>query len=223
MSATIPEYLEDVYWWAYVRPLSVRLLDRPWLINLYLFGWYRKLKDATFAEFGHSLRGRTLQISCCYGELTPTLAARVAQSGGTLDVVDILPIQLENLARKLPQQAPVRLLMMDAAALDLPTAYYDRVLLFFLLHEQPQEYREATLREALRVLKPGGTIIIADYGAPSPWHPLRYTLLPFLRWLEPNARDLWQKELSEVLPQQMAGRAWRKESYFGGLYQMLTA
>lgn len=223
MTPDVPPYLEEIYWWAYIRPWAVRLLDRPWLINLYLYGWYRKLKNASLKEFGQTLSGRTLQVSCCYGELTPTLTERIARSGGTLDVVDILPIQLENLRRKLPQGAPVRLLNMNAAALDLPSAHYDQVLLFFLLHEQPQGYRKATLREALRVLKPEGTIIIVDYGVPGVWHPLRYLLLPFLGWLEPTARDMWRRELVDILSIEMAGRSWRKTPYFGGLYQVLVS
>lgn len=55
MIPEVPAYLEEVYWWAYMRPSAVRLLDRPWLINLYLYGWYHTLKDETLKKFGHSL------------------------------------------------------------------------------------------------------------------------------------------------------------------------
>ena len=219
----IPDYLEQYYWWAYVRPKAVRFFDRPWLINLILFGKYRTLRDEVLKELGPAIAGKTLQISCCYGELTPRLSERVERGGGTLDVVDALPIQLENLKRKLSHGAHAALHRMDAAALGFPDASYDQVLVFFLLHEEPQEYREKTMREALRVLKPGGKIIVADYGAPSAWHPLRYLLLPFLGVLEPTAREMWRRELADILPAQMAGRAWRKRSYFGGLYQMLVS
>ena len=50
---------------------------------------------------GQQLSGRTLQIACVYGDLTRRLLERLS-NGASLDVVDILPIQLENLARKLP-------------------------------------------------------------------------------------------------------------------------
>ena len=63
----------------------------------------------------------------------------------------------------------------------LPDASYERVLLFFLLHEQPRRYREWTLREALRVVKPGGKIVIVDYAMPRWWHPLRYLWRPTAR------------------------------------------
>lgn len=221
--APIPAYLEKVYWWAYVRPAAVRFWDRPWLINLILCGKYRTLRDAVLQEFGSAISGKTLQITCCYGELTPRLAERVRQGGGELDVIDVLPVQLDNLKRKLSRDTSVVLNRMDAAALRFPDASFDQVLVFFLLHEQPQEYREKTVREALRVLKPGGKIIIADYGAPAQWHPLRHVLLPILGRLEPTAWDLWKRELHELLPREMAGRSWRKSVYFGGLYQMLVS
>jgi len=221
--AVIPVYLKKHYWWAYVRPWAVRFWDRPWLINLILFGKYTTLRDQVLREFGHSISGKTLQMSCCYGELTPRLFEHVKKGGGALDIVDVLPVQLENVKRKLPHDAAARILPMDAASLNFSDASYDQVLLFFLLHEEPQEYRERTMREALRVLKPGGKIIIADYGAPSRFHPLRYLLLPLLGFIEPTARDLWNRELTDLLKDEMAGRSWRKTSYFGGLYQMLVS
>src|SRR3989344_760155 len=103
---------------------------------------------------------------------------------------------------------------MDAAALVFLDASYDQVLIFFLLHEEPHAYRERTVREALRVLKPGGKIIIADYGVPSHFHPLRYLLLPFLGLLEPTAKEMWNRELADILPNEMRGRTWRKTSHF---------
>lgn len=223
VGAVVPAYLEKNYWWAYVRPSAVRFWDRPWLVGLILFGKYGILRGRVLEEFGSAISGKTLQISCCYGELTPHLSGHVEKGRGMLDVVDVLPIQLENLKRKLPLGAPVGLHRMNAASLDFPDTSYDQVLLFFLLHEVPQEYRTKIAREALRVLKPGGKIIIADYGAPSLWHPLRYVLLPLLGLLEPSARELWDRELADILPNEMAGRAWRKTSYFGGLYQMLVS
>ena len=47
-----------------------------------------------------------------------------------------------------------------------PGSADDRVLLFFLLHEQPYHYRERTLSEAMRVVKPGGKIVAVDYAMP---------------------------------------------------------
>lgn len=108
---------------------------------------------------------------------------------------------------------------MDASALNIPDAHYDNVLLFMLLHEQPQTYRERTLQEAFRVLKPGGKLIIVDYGAPAWWHPARCTTLPLYRRLKPYAVEVWKRGLPAVIPEQMAGHQWQTSTYFGGLFQ----
>ena len=215
----VPYYLNAHYWWAYIHPAAVQLFERQWLVNLILWGNYARLRDAVLAEMGESLPGRTLQVACVYGDLTARLSARVPESG-RVDIVDVLPIQLSNLRKKLPWNAPVRLLAMDSSNLNLPDASYDRALIFFLLHEQPSQYRERTLSELFRVVKLGGKIILVDYDLPRWWHPLRYVWRPLLAKLEPFALDLWRNEIAKWLPQ--ASSHIRKQPFFGGLYQKMV-
>ncbi|HEY2134834.1 MAG TPA: rhodoquinone biosynthesis methyltransferase RquA [Xanthobacteraceae bacterium] len=218
----IPRYLTALYWWAYVHPRAVKVFERQWLANLILWGNYARLRDAALAEMVESHAGRTLQVACVYGDLTCRLSGRVAAAGGDLDVVDVLQIQLDNLRDKLPAGAPARLLRMDSTDLSLPAARYDRVLVFFLLHEQPEGARERTLREAFRVAKPGGRIVIVDYARPRWWHPLRYLWRPLLAGLEPFALDLWRRDIAHWLPPGASAATSRKESFFGGLYQKVV-
>jgi ubiquinone/menaquinone biosynthesis C-methylase UbiE len=152
-----------------------------------------------------------------YGDLTPRLAARVAL-GGILDVVDILPVQLANLARKLAGDRRVKLWLGDSAHLGVADGSYDRALLFFLLHEQPENVRRATLAEALRAVKPGGKVVVIEYHGPARWHPLKAMLRLVLRRLEPFALDLWNDGLERWLPNGLA-HVVSKKTYFGGLYQ----
>jgi ubiquinone/menaquinone biosynthesis C-methylase UbiE len=222
-SSGVPYYLKTYYWWAYVHPRAVRVFERQWLVNLILWGNYARLRDAALGELGASLPGRTLQVACVYGDLTCRLSARAAAGCGTVDVVDVLPVQLDNLRRKLPADAPVRLLRMDATHLAAPDARYDRALVFFLLHEQPSHDRERTLDEVMRVVRPGGTIVIVDYALPRWWHPLRYLWRPLLAALEPFALDLWRREVADLLGGARAIRHLRKTSFFGGLYQKVVA
>jgi ubiquinone/menaquinone biosynthesis C-methylase UbiE len=222
----VPCYLRLHYWWAYVHPNAVRLFERAWLVNLILWFNYRRLSEAALTALEGSgptgqLPGRTLQIACVYGDLTERLAQRCLAADGSLDVVDVLPIQLENLARKLPPGVPVRLLLRNAANLALPDASYDRALLFFLLHEQPEDVRRSTLHEALRVLRPGGKLVLVDYARPNTWHPARYLWLPVLHILEPFAHDLWQHDLTEWLPGSCVVHALNRTRFFGGLYQLV--
>ena len=216
----IPRYLEQVYWWAYVHPNAVQMFEREWLVNAILFGNYGRLRDSALAALGHTIEGRTLQVACVYGNLTRRLRDHMA-SDARLDVVDILPVQLRNLAAKLPRDERISLLHNDASSLDCADACYDQVLLFFLLHEMPEGVRRATLGEALRVLKPGGRLVIVDYHRPARWHPLRPLMHQVFRHLEPYAGDLWVHEIEHYMPPGDAARAIVKQTWFGGLYQQL--
>jgi len=134
--------------------------------------------------------------------------------------VDILPVQLENLARKLGPEARTTLELSDSADLKVEDGQYDQVLVFFLLHEQPVETRKKTVSEALRVTKPGGRVLFVDYHRPHIANPMRLVMNPVLRLLEPFALDLWRDEISAWLPDGASGLNVRKQTFFGGLYQM---
>lgn len=221
LAPAIPPYLQATYWWAYIHPWGVRVFERQWLVSLILWGNYRRLCDAVLQDCGQPVHGRTLQIACAYGDLTPRLAANMA-TDGALHVIDILPIQLDNLAGKLPGQERVHLHCMDSTALRFPNQHFERALLFFLLHEQPRATRKKTLAEALRVIRPGGTLTIVDYASPGRFNPLRYLMAPLLAWLEPYARDLWHEEILAWLPPGAKVTPRQHRRFFGGLYQMLT-
>ena len=217
----IPVYLEKTYRWAYVHPLAVRLFERQWLVNAILWGNFAKLRDAALNELGQNIVGRTLQIACVYGDFSQRLAARIAP-GGSLDIVDVLPIQLDNLRKKLSAGARVTPVLGDSADLRFANATYDQTVLFFLLHEQPEAVRQRTLSEAVRVTRPGGRIVIVDYHLPQKSHPLRYLFRPVLHLLEPFALDLWNHNLHKWLPESIHADQIQQETSFGGLYQKLV-
>ena len=217
----IPAYLEETYWWAYVRPQAIAFWDHEWIVDLILLGNMAKLRDQTLDALGTPIQGRTLQIACVYGDFSVELAQRLA-TDGSLDIVDVVPAQLENVSRKLSSAAPVRLLQRDAVSLKLADASSDQVVLFFLLHEMPANVREKTLSEALRVLKPGGKLVIVDFQKPTAWNPFRYLYPPMFRLLEPFALDLWRESIEEWLPQDFIPVEITRETLFGGLYQKLV-
>jgi ubiquinone/menaquinone biosynthesis C-methylase UbiE len=229
----IPRYLAETYWWAYLHPRALYLFERQWVVNLILWGNFNRLRDAALAALGGDLHGRTLQVSCAYGDLTTRMAARLAR-GAQLHVVDVLRIQLENLARKLPvgllcrrsheghDTPAVELIHGDSAALTLQSASYDRALLFFLLHEQPAEVRRATLMEALRVVKPGGRVVVVDYHRPHRLHPLYWPMHGVFQALEPFALDFWQSDLASWIPLGTRVAGLHKRTFFGGLYQLVS-
>ncbi len=221
LAAAVPYYLEQTYWWAYVHPHAVQVFERGWLVSAILFGNYARLREAALDALGARLTGHTLQLACVYGNLTSRLLARL-DAGARLDVLDVLPIQLQNLAAKLPADPRVTLLHGDSSKLGCADAHYDQVLLFFLLHEQPAQVRRATLAEALRVVRPGGRVVIVDYHRPAPWHPLRPLMRLVFRHLEPYAIDLWREDLIAFMPTAMTPVVLEHRTYFGGLYQLLV-
>lgn len=221
MHVSVPVYLQKIYWWAYVHPNAVKVFEREWLVNLILFGNYSVLRDAALDELGAQIGGRTLQVACAYGDLTPCLRERIAPDG-QLHVIDVLRIQLQNLRRKLPPDQRVSLIQRDSAALGFADASYDNVLVFFLLHEQPESVRRRTLAEACRVVKPGGKVVIVDYHRPDNMNPVRHPLRALLKRLEPYADDLWNNEIKTYLPEDVQFTSMHKETYFGGLYQKIV-
>ena len=224
----IPDYLQDTYWWAYTHPNAVRVFERQWLVNLILWGNFTKLRDAALAEVidpaTDTIQGNVLQIACVYGDFTQQLVRRLTPSA-RLDVVDVAPVQIENLQKKIatPNIPPnVRILLQDSTALELNDAHFDSVVVFFLLHEQPADVRQKTIAEALRVTKKGGKIIFVDYHKPKSTSIFRYLMTPILTTLEPFALDLWKTEIRDWLPAGISVSKIEKETYFGGLYQKVV-
>lgn len=215
-----PQYLSDTYSWAYVTPEAVHRFERQWLVNLILWGNFPRLRDMALDAFGKQLTGRSLQVACVYGDLTARMAARHADES-QLDVIDVLPVQIENLKRKLGPRSKVGIIQANSAALPQADASYDRALLYFLLHEQPEDVRVKTVREAFRVVKPGGKIVFVDYHKPSLWHPLYPVMRMVLKTLEPYALDLWSREITDWFPAEFKTASISKKTYFGGLYQII--
>ena len=220
----IPEYLTATYDWAYVTPEAVKRFERQWLVNLILWGNFARLRDEALNVLGSELVGKTLQIACVYGDLTTKLVNRHAAQG-EIDVVDVLPVQTANLKDKLGKAGftadRVGIHLGNSAAMKFADASYDRALLFFLLHEQPEDVRKRTLAEALRVVKPGGKLVIVDYHRPSGWHPLWLPMRGILSTLEPFALDLWRNEVVDWFPSDIKPAAVSKRTSFGGLYQLI--
>jgi len=218
----IPEYLTKHYSWAYVTPEAVKRFEHPWIIDAILWGNYAKLSGAVLDGLKGVRAKRVLQVACAYGDFSPRLAERVSDGGGRLDVIDVLPVQLENVRSKFAADSQVGLHQMDSGALTFDDEAFDVVVLFLLLHEQPESWRRRTLAEAWRVTKRGGRIILVDYAKPAWWNPLRYIMAPVLKTLEPFALDLWRRPIRDYAPVGSYGGMDRRTAC-GGLYQILTA
>jgi ubiquinone/menaquinone biosynthesis C-methylase UbiE len=221
----VPEYLARHYWWAYLWRTGVWFFDHQPVISTILFGQYRKLLDVTLERLDAAPCGETLQLSCVYGMFTPKLARKFA--GLPLHITDVAQVQLDQTLGKIPADRHLVATRMNAESLGYADRVFDSVIVFFLLHELPAEARHRVLSEALRVLAPGGRLLMVEY-APLPRDHLLYRFPPFralLTRLEPFLKSHWH----EVYPERMAvlasqlGRAahevWRKD-LFGAFYRV---
>ena len=222
--AGAPDYLARHYWWAYLSPRGVWFFDHHWIIDLILFGQYRAILDEVMRRYAALPAGRTLQLTCAYGAITPTLAS--AANTTELHVMDVAQIQLTSAQHKLNAVSRHgNLARMNAEALAYADHSFDTLVIFFLLHELPPVARERTLREVLRVLKPGGTLLIAEYAQNQRQHWMqRFT--PW-RWvlekLEPFLHDFWHSDLNAQLTQLSENKQLILSSetlIFGGFYRV---
>jgi ubiquinone/menaquinone biosynthesis C-methylase UbiE len=102
-----------------------------------------------------------VDVGCGTGTLAIALAARGAEVIG----VDGDP-RILALARAKAGADAVQWGNADATALALAGASADRVVMSLLLHHLVADAKRAALAEALRVLRPGGRIHVADWGRP---------------------------------------------------------
>ena len=218
---SIPTYLQNTYWWAYLHPRAVHIFERQWLVNLILWGNFARLRDAALKELGESINGRVLQVACVYGDFTEHLVRRLGPQG-SVDVIDVAPIQIKNLHTKLSDMRRVNAQLQDSTALQYADGTHDATVVFFLLHEQPAEVRRKTIAEALRVTKPGGKLVFVDYHKPRAYSPWRYLMVPVLTILEPFAMDVWNHEIESWLPEGAPVAKLEKQTYFAGLYQKVV-
>ena len=213
----MPAYLEDNYWWAYLRPASLKVFDHTPVVSAILWGCYKRLKRAAFVEL---IPGqKVLQAACVYGDFSSHLARLLGAEGG-LDIVDIAPIQVANCRRKLREFSHAQVRVADAA--EPGGGPYDVVFCFFLLHELPDYHKGSVVDALLNCVTPGGKVVFIDYHGPDRLHPLRALMGIVFDCLEPFAKTLWRSEISNFATS-AEKFTWQKETYFGGLYQKVVA
>lgn len=218
----IPDYLQETYSWAYLHPKSFWFFEREWVVNLILWGNMKKLTNAVLDEMELQSHSRVLQVACVYGDFSNRLASHLRQSQSKLAIVDVAPIQIRNVEKKLQAHDNVSIHHQDSTALSFPDNSFDETVVFFLLHEQPEHARRKTVEQAIRVTRPGGRVIFVDYHGPKRSNPMRYVMLPILTLLEPFAMDLWRQELPEYMPADIRPEQIKSDFYFGGLYQKVV-
>lgn len=213
----IPDYLQKIYYWAYINPRNVRLLDREIVVRTILWQQHRRLQKLAYADIDSGKR--VLQVASVYGSFSANLVSHIGPTG-TLDVVDVAEVQVNNLRKKLAHfpNASVH----HGNVLHIEARPYDVVCCYFLLHEIPDEQKHEAVNLFLGLIKPAGKVVFVDYHKPRWWHPLKLITSIVFDTLEPFAKGLWRKEIWDFADEPEKFN-WRKEKIFGDLFQKVVA
>jgi ubiquinone/menaquinone biosynthesis C-methylase UbiE len=103
---------------------------------------------------------KVLDLACGNGAVLELLGEALPDA--QLYGVDLSPFYVAAARRRLGGGRRVSLLVENAEALPFVGGHFDVVTCVYLLHELPPAVRRSVLREIARVLRPGGTLVLAD-------------------------------------------------------------
>lgn len=145
-----------------------RVLHAPLLYDLMAWALMRGREQAfreRLLDLARPAPGeRVLDVGCGTGTLAIAARERVGERGFVAGI-DPSPQMIARAVRKAARAgANIDLRPGTIEALPFPGASLDLVLSTLMFHHLPRPLKEAGLREARRVLKPGGRLFIADFG-----------------------------------------------------------
>jgi ubiquinone/menaquinone biosynthesis C-methylase UbiE len=146
---------------------SSGLIRRPRLYEysaaIGFLGRRRRVYDDLAARSGARPGDQVLDVGCGTGYFTRRVA-RTVTPGGRAVGIDPSPPMIDYATRRAPADTTFQLA--TAQALPYPDAFFDVVISSLAIHHLPADDRPTALREAYRVLRPGGRLLIADFRPP---------------------------------------------------------
>lgn len=130
--------------------------------------WLRAVEDHHFAHSGGREIKDVLDVGCSVGISTRCLADKFPSAQVTgLDLSPYFVAVAQHKDKKesaagLRREKAIRWVHALGEDTGLPAASFDIVSLAFVIHECPQHATKALLKEAFRLLRPGGTVALTD-------------------------------------------------------------
>lgn len=109
---------------------------------------------------------RVLDLGCGTGTLAVALAGRTGP-GGQVTGVDPAPEMVRAArAKAAGRRVPAQFAVAAGQALPFPDAAFDAVVSTLVLHHVPPDARPAVVGELVRVVRPGGRLVLVDFRPP---------------------------------------------------------
>ena len=122
---------------------------------------------AVFSALNPQPADRILDLGCGTGAQTQQVSLVLdPQLGGAITGIDAAGAMI-TAAREKRGSDRCFFEVMAAEKLDFPDRSFDAVMSSLFFHHIPLDLKRASLSEAYRVLKPGGTLVVADMDRPT--------------------------------------------------------
>ena len=165
---------------AKVNDLFAAIAHRyDFLNDLQSFGLHRRWKRRVVALAAPQPGERALDLCCGTGDLSLLLAEQGAEVTG-LDFSEAMLAVAEQRQKAKGKGQSLKFIQGDALALPFTAASFDLVTIGYGLRNLAS--CDAGLREMRRVLKPGGRLVVLDFGKPRNglWRAVYYAHLRFV-------------------------------------------
>ena len=152
---------------SFLRPLAYRyrwIYDTVTAVSSLSVGGVAQLRNLGLDALRNRLKPGAAVLDLCCG--SGEAAAPWITAGFSVTGLDIAPRALDLAAIRQPRLQRVEGLAEDPP---LPSESFAAIQLSVALHEFPRAEREQVLRSCLRLLQPGGWLVLVDLHPAGPW------------------------------------------------------
>ena len=152
---------------SFLRPLAYRyrwIYDTVTAVSSISVGGVERLRGLGVDALRSKLQPSAAVLDLCCG--SGEAAAPWLDAGFQVTGLDVSPLALELAEKRHPGMQRVEGLAEDPP---LENGSFDAIQLSVALHEFPRPAREQVLQSCLRILKPGGWLVLVDLHPAGPW------------------------------------------------------
>lgn len=180
------------------------------------FHWLTKIYDVIIGKFMPERRFKQALIDRAklhghekvldFGIGTATLSLMLKKALPGLDVTGVdVDKKVLYIAKKKTTQTGIRLKYYKGGALPFQDRHFDCVVSSLVIHHLTDSQKQVAFREILRVLQPGGGLVIADWGIPA--NRLQRLLFFLVQWLD--GFETTTANLQGLVPDMIAAAGFR--------------